>query len=212
MRDLRDGGEAITVAITGLNATDNPGPGVSVIRALRASADFRGRVVGLAYDALEPGIFARDLIDDVFLVPYPSAGVGALAARLEYIHERVPLSAIIPTLDAELPSFIDLAPRLAEMGIGTFLPSREQFELRAKTNLATLGAKAGIAVPPSRAVGELAALYSVHHDVPYPFFVKGVFYGAELARGIDDAVRATRVAFAAIRAAHEGRTVKMEEV
>ena len=41
-----------TVAVTGLNATDNPGPGVSVIRSLRAHPDFDGRIVGLAYDGM----------------------------------------------------------------------------------------------------------------------------------------------------------------
>ncbi len=40
-----------TVAVTGLNATDNPGPGVSVIRSLRHDHDFKGRVVGLYYGA-----------------------------------------------------------------------------------------------------------------------------------------------------------------
>ena len=53
-----------TVAVTGLNATDNPGPGISVIRALRHSERFCGRVVGLAYDNLEPGVYARELVDE----------------------------------------------------------------------------------------------------------------------------------------------------
>ena len=93
----------VTVAVTGLNATDNPGPGVAVIRALRAHPDFDGTVVGLAYDTLEPGIYASDLVYHVFLIPYPSQGLEAYEARLRYIHERVGMDAIIPTLDAELP-------------------------------------------------------------------------------------------------------------
>jgi hypothetical protein len=36
------------------------------------------------------------------------------------------------TLDAELPSFIDLEPTLREMGIGLLLPTREQLDLRSK--------------------------------------------------------------------------------
>lgn len=38
----------LTIAVTGLNATDNPGPGVSVLRSLRLAPDFDGRLVGLA--------------------------------------------------------------------------------------------------------------------------------------------------------------------
>ena len=34
-----------TVAVTGMNATDNPAPGVAVARALRAAPDFAGRIV-----------------------------------------------------------------------------------------------------------------------------------------------------------------------
>ena len=48
--------EPMTVAVTGLNATDNPAPGVPVIRAVRAGAGERCRIIGLAYDPLDPGI------------------------------------------------------------------------------------------------------------------------------------------------------------
>ncbi len=38
----------VTLAITGLNNTDNPGPGVPVIRSLRESEDFDLTIIGLA--------------------------------------------------------------------------------------------------------------------------------------------------------------------
>jgi carbamoyl-phosphate synthase large subunit len=180
----------ITVAVTGLNATDNPGPGVSVIRALRHDPTFRGRVVGLAYDSLEPGIYARDLVDDVFLVPYPSQGVEALADRLAYVHEAVGLDAIIPTLDSELPDFIALERELAERGIATFLPTREQFDLRAKSRLVALGARSGIPVPETRVLSDVGELYTIHRELEFPLVIKGLFYGATVARSIDEAVRA----------------------
>lgn len=41
----------LCISVTGLNATDNPAPGVSVIRALRRSA--QQERFGLAYDALD---------------------------------------------------------------------------------------------------------------------------------------------------------------
>jgi len=53
----------LTIAVTGLNAADNPGPGVAVVRAIRAGAEVRAaggrgcRIVGLTYDALDPGAY-----------------------------------------------------------------------------------------------------------------------------------------------------------
>lgn len=179
----------ITVAVTGLNATDNPAPGVGVIRALRQGDD-GCRVVGLAYDALDPGVYAADLVGDVFMLPYPSHGLSAFRARLEYIHERVGLDVIIPTLDSELPSFIELEPVLSDLGIRMFLPTKEQLDLRQKSRLIELGQKAGITVPLSAVVTTIEELRRVHERVPYPFFVKGVFYGATLAHNLDEAAAA----------------------
>lgn len=180
----------LTIAVTGLNATDNPAPGVGVIRALRTGAGEDDRLVGLAYDALDPGAYAGDIVSDVFMIPYPSQGIEAFVSRLEYVHERVGLDVIIPTLDAELPSFIDIAPRLRAMGIGTCLPTREQLELRSKAHLAALGDRSGISVPRTAVLSDDGDLLRIHERVPYPFFVKGPFYGATLATSFDEAVAA----------------------
>lgn len=181
-------GAPLTVAVTGLNATDNPGPGVAVIRSLRASPDFNGRIVGLAYDALEPGIYARDLIDDVFLIPYPSQGLNALRDRLEYVHAKERLDVVIPTLDAELPGFVDLAPTLREWGVGTMLPTREQLDLRSKARLTALESK-GIPVPASKVLSDVGQLYAIHESLTYPIVVKGPYYGAKVCPTLEDAIK-----------------------
>lgn len=181
----------LTIAVTGLNATDNPGPGVSVLRALKDEPRFRGRLVGLAYDTLDPGIYARDLdLAAVFLLPYPSQGVDALRERLRYIQERIPIDVLIPTLDSELPAFIALEDELASLQVRTYLPTRDQLELRSKVRLAELGERAGLDVPATEVVMDAAALYRIHERIDYPFMVKGVFYGAELARSLDEALAA----------------------
>jgi carbamoyl-phosphate synthase large subunit len=176
------------IAVTGLNATDNPGPGLTVIRAIRMDPAFSGRIVGLAYDTLDPGIYASEFVDDVFLLPYPSQGIEALWERLLYIQERTGIRVVIPTLDAELPGFMALEERLKTIGVGTFLPTQAQYDLRAKDRLAEMGARAGIKVPATAVISDPASLYSIHDKVPFPFFVKGLYYGAELARSIDEAV------------------------
>ena len=176
----------LTVAITGINATDNPGPGVSIAQCLRAHPDFRGRIVGLAYDTLDPGIYAQELIDDVFLIPYPSHGTNALEERLRYINSRVSIDVIIPTLDSELASFIELESVLDELGIGHFMPTRSQLDLRSKQHLVELGERADLPVPGTRIVNDMGDLFA-EPPIEYPVWVKGVFYGAKRARDVHEA-------------------------
>jgi len=52
----------LTLAVTGLNNTDNPGPGIPVIRAIRESEDFDLKIIGLAYETLEPGIYMENMV------------------------------------------------------------------------------------------------------------------------------------------------------
>ena len=180
----------LTIAVTGLNATDNPAPGVGVLRSLRMGEGAQDRLIGLAYDALDPGVYAKDLASDVFLLPYPSSSVEAFLGRIAAIHERVGLDVIIPTLDAELPTFLTIEKALAEMGIGMLLPTREQLEARSKAKLAVMGQRAGIPVPATATVQSADEMFRVHERIAYPFFVKGVFYGATRVATLDEALGA----------------------
>lgn len=66
--------KTLTIAVTGLNANDNPGPGLGVIRALRAGFGDNLRIIGLAYETLEPAIYLSDLVNKTYRIPYPTAG------------------------------------------------------------------------------------------------------------------------------------------
>jgi carbamoyl-phosphate synthase large subunit len=180
----------LTIAVTGLNASDSPAPGVGVLRSLRGGAGAHDRLVGFAYDALDAGVYAEGLVDDVYLLPYPSSSLDAFLERLEYVHARTPLDVIVPTLDAELPTFLTLESRLRDMGIALLLPTREQLDARSKVKLAALGERVGLSVPSTAVVTSVDELARVHERVPYPFFVKGVFYGAKLVHGFDEAAAA----------------------
>ena len=177
----------ITVAVTALNAIDSPGPGVSVIRGLKESGLFEARIIGLAYESLEPGIYMKDLVDRVYQVPYPSTGVEALMARLEYIHGKENLDVVIPNFDAELFPFIRLEKRLKALGIHTFLPTEEQFEERQKINLPEFGKRYGIKVPESEAIFDVSEIPSVMKGLEYPVLVKGKYYDASVAFNADQA-------------------------
>ncbi|QQR90056.1 MAG: ATP-grasp domain-containing protein [Myxococcales bacterium] len=182
--------KAITIAITGLNASDNPAPGVAVMRSIRHASEFSGQLVGLCYDSLDSGNFASELADAVFLMPYPREGIAAFEERLRYIHSLRPIDVFIPTLDSELSACLELEPVFSELGIRTFLPTKKQLELRSKAHLCTLGAHFGIQVPRTRVVNEAQELYTIDKEVPYPLFIKGVFYGAIKAQTPDEAISA----------------------
>ncbi len=174
-----------TIAVTGLNAIDSPGPGVSVIRALREAASFEVKIIGLSYEALEPGIYMHQLVDKTYQVPYPSAGTEALLSRLEYIHSKETLDLIIPNFDAELFPYIRIEGKLSSLGIKTFLPEMEQFEERHKMNLPEFGEKYGFNVPDSINIFQSAELNKVNEKFSFPVLVKGKYYDAYVAYNMD---------------------------
>jgi carbamoyl-phosphate synthase large subunit len=177
----------LTIAVSGLNAIDSPGPGVAVIRALREAAAFDCRIIGLAYESLEPGIFMHHLVDKSYMIPYPSAGTEAVFERLEYIHEQENLQVVIPNFDAELYPFIRLEKRLADLGIATFLPTEAQFEERLKVNLPEFGEKYGFNVPHSQVFHDLHELKDLQKNFEYPVLVKGKYYDAYVAYNMEQA-------------------------
>lgn len=167
------------VALTGMNARpDNPGPGAAVARCLRQAPDFAGRLVGLGYDVMDPGLHHGGQVDSAYLLPYPTSGPEALLERLVEIHEQERLDAVIPCLDSELRSFQTLAPDLERLGIRTFLPSRAALRARSKDALPTLCARAGVATPETVLISNPGFFEDGGWD--YPLVVKGPFYDAEV--------------------------------
>ena len=171
----------ITVALTGLNNTDNPGPGVPVIRGIRESNDFESRILGLAYENLEPAIYMEGMVDKTYQVPYPSEGTDVLVKRILEIHQKDPIDVLIPNFDAELYAFMRSEKTLKDAGIHTFLPTMEQFEERHKTNLPEFGKKYDLEVPFSKPITRIDEIDKLKDEFDYPLMVKGKFYDAYLA-------------------------------
>ena len=171
----------ISVALTGLNNTDNPGPGVPVIRGIRESTEFDARIIGLAYENLEPAIFMHDVVDKTYQVPYPSEGSEVLVKRILEIHKKDPFDVLIPNFDAELYAFMRAEETLRQAGISTFLPTLEQFEERHKSNLPNFGEKYDVKVPFSKPIFKQEEIKELKKDFEYPLMVKGKFYDAYLA-------------------------------
>lgn len=183
-------GKKVTVALTGLNNVDSPGPGIPVIRGLLDSKEYDVRIIGLSYDALEPGIYMHNLVAKTYQIPLPSAGIASIMERLKYIHSIEKIDVVIPNFDAELHNFIKMAPVLErEMGIKSFLPTLEQFEERHKSNLPAFGEKYGIKVPKSKMIFSIAEIASLSHEFTYPLVVKGKFYDASVAYSPEQAAQ-----------------------
>ena len=180
----------LVVAVTALNAIDSPGPGVPVIRALRDSDEFDLRIIGLSYEALEPGIYMHDIVDKTYQIPYPSAGTDALYARLLHINNNEHIDVLIPNFDAELFNFILISQALKKTGIHTFLPTREGFEARDKVNLFKFCTKHGILTPPDKIIYGVGEITKAAEKFGYPFVVKGKYYDAVICNTIEQAEKA----------------------
>ena len=172
----------ITVAVTGLNNIDSPGPGIPVARALKESEIYDVRIIGLSYETLEPGIYMKEFVDKTYQIPLPSAGTAVLKDRLEYIHSIENIDVIIPNFDAELHNFIKIQDDLrTNFGIATALPTQEQFEERHKSALGEFGEKYNVDVPKSKMIFSLNEIHSLTNEFSYPLVVKGKYYDASIA-------------------------------
>ncbi len=182
--------KALTVAVTGMNArADNPGPGVAVARCLKEAEKFNGRIIGLGYDVLDPGLFQRSLTDAAYLLPYPSAGEKELLDRLAYIQRREQIDILIPCLDAEILSMINLQPELAALGINMLLPAAKQLQRRNKDRLHELAKDNDIKTPQQTNVTHSGFFYDCQKKGwHYPLVVKGQFYDAGIAHNPDEAI------------------------
>jgi len=175
----------LTIAVTGLNNTDNPGPGIPVIRGIRDSKEINPRIIGLSYENLEPGIYMHNLVDKTYQVPYPSSGAGNLMDRIREIHEKEHIDLLIPNFDAELFTFMKGIDELNRLNIKTFIPSLRQYEERHKANLPDYGKKYGVNVPQSFNVTSINELQKLEEKIEFPVMVKGKFYDAYVAQSMD---------------------------
>jgi carbamoyl-phosphate synthase large subunit len=179
----------INIAVSGLNAIDSPGPGVPVIRALKESEYYQTRIIGLCYEALEPGVYMHDIVDVSYKVPLPTEGVQQLYDRLAEIHLHEKIDVIIPNFDAELFGYIKLEDKLrSELGIRLFMPTHDQFESRQKAVLYEFGKLHGVTVPKAKLVNTAAELKELTYDFDFPIVIKGKYYDAGIAHNLEQAV------------------------
>jgi len=179
-----------TLAVTGMNATDNPAPGVAVARSLRHEPTFQGKIIGLGYDALDPGFYAEGLLDGGAILPYPSAGRDVMLAALARAKHEFGIDAIIPTLDSEMRALAAAESDLAALGIRTFVPTIESLERASKARLHLLASAPGVSVPDSEPINSADAVAKLVKRFGLPVVMKGVYYGGDVVHSEAEAVHA----------------------
>lgn len=180
--------EKITkIAISGLNNTDNPAPGIPVIKSLKE----RYSLIGLSYDPNEPGNY-MNLVDKVYMMPYPSLGFEELKTRLEYLQEKENISALIPNFDAELPLYIKYQKEINDMGIKLCLPDAKNFELRNKNKLDALSKELQITYPKTYEISSISELEKIvkEEKTEFPLMIKGNYYKAYKVENFEGAKEA----------------------
>ncbi|MBI3813923.1 MAG: ATP-grasp domain-containing protein [Nitrospinae bacterium] len=175
------------VGVTGLNSTDSPAPGISVMRCIKEVRAWRGKGIGFGYDSLDAGLYVKDYFRHVYLLPYPSEGGVYLLKNILKAHEKTPLDIIIPTLDSEIYNFLSIEDDLNKYSIRTFLPTKEQLDEASKVNLNKLGDKVSIPVPRNYILTKIDKLGIASEEIGFPMFVKGLFYEAYKANNLSEA-------------------------
>lgn len=138
----------------------------------------RYRWIGLAYDAMEPGLYLDDFVPTAYLLPYPSTDREKYLDRLLDVCAREKVEAIIPVFDSELPHYINNRARFEEAGIRFLLPSRDRFDRVRKERLPALARELGVAVPETIAVTTHEELTHALDRLGLPVMMKGLFYEA----------------------------------
>jgi carbamoyl-phosphate synthase large subunit len=179
-----------TIAVTGLNAIDSPGPGLAVIKALLDAKSFNVRIIGLSYETLEPWIYMPDKVAKTYQLPYPGAGKQVLLDRIKYINSKENLDFLFPNFDAELFNFIAIQDKLEkELGIKMVLPTQEQFDSRQKVNLYEYGLKHNIKVPFAKMVYSTDEIPAIANEFGFPLVVNGKYYDAKIAYTVEQATQ-----------------------
>lgn len=176
----------LNIAVTGLNANNNPAPGLSISRAIKESQIPGIRIIGLTYDILSTGAYDDSILDEVHIVPYPSEGEAPLLSRLIEINKLTKLDIIIPSLDAEVMLYSALKPKLMDMGTKMLIPDRMKVKISSKQLLSSFCEEHNFKTPHTKIVYEFN---DIQHDksIGYPSVLKGSFTDARKINSIEEA-------------------------
>ena len=175
------------IAVTGLNAADNPCPGISVIRSLKeAGKDIQ--IIGLSYELLCSVAYVPDLVDEVYHIPFPQVDEEKYLKVMEEVTKKTRIDVFIPTLDFEIPIFARLESDLRDLGIKLLLPSDSALDVCQKENLSQLSKLTEIPIPYSLSFSDRRQISTTASYFTYPFIVKAAHGEAVLVYSVEEAI------------------------
>jgi carbamoyl-phosphate synthase large subunit len=178
-------GRAGTVAITGLNAADNPSAGLTVAHCLRALSP-SPRLIGLTHEVLATGVYVDRMWDEVRLLPFPSREDGGYPEALLEQCRDSGADCLIPTIDIEVPIVTWMADRLAAAGVATLVPPAVALAAAAKSRLPEIVTR-GFRVPRTRSIANWVELETAIDEMTRPFVLKGPVADAKAVRSAEEA-------------------------
>ncbi len=175
------------VAFTGVDSTENPYPGLSVLRAIKESGEFLGKIIVFTYDSVTTGLYKYDLIDEVYQIPFPSEPENYLFPRIEDIHRQTKIDVLIPCLDSEIATYARLADKLRNIGIKTFVPPEAAVKARSKAFLREFCEKNQFDHPKSYVINDPQEIDQHSVELHYPLLIKGSIIDAQKVYYRDEA-------------------------
>lgn len=180
-----------TIAVTGLNAADTPCSGISVIRSLRdglsQTSDIKIKIVGLAYELLCSTSYMRNLIDEVYCVPFPQDEDKYLL-RMNEITRKLKIDMLIPNLDFEIAVMSKLEPELRDLGIRMLVPAESAISYCRKENLARLAHMVDVDLPFSLVFNDRRQITQTAANFTYPLIIKAANGEACLVYSLEEAI------------------------
>ncbi|OHB88940.1 MAG: hypothetical protein A3E19_07075 [Planctomycetes bacterium RIFCSPHIGHO2_12_FULL_52_36] len=113
----------VCVGVTGLDVSDHPMSGLGIARCLKLHRDIR--LIGLTYNALSSGCYARDVFDEIHLINDPLRKGHKFFEDIVRLKEKNGLRVVIPSIPWEIPVYAESRNRFKQKKIGILLPKKE---------------------------------------------------------------------------------------
>ncbi len=167
------GVKRISVAVTGLNSSQSPSPGIGVIHSLQAGFGTEISVIALAYDMFSDGLHSLLLAEQIVELPFPKHQPEEFLKKLAAFTAKVRIDCLIPTIDAEVGIISRMEGALARLGIRILLPPEEVLQKITKEQLAGLKPVTIFHLPPSAVIHSRNDLLYHSRTLGFPLILKG---------------------------------------
>ena len=117
--------QTLTIAISGIAPDQISEHGTAIAKALRGHSMRNGqtlRLLALAHDFVDGGIFLQWLFDEAAIVPSPNGHAKACLEAILELNRRTSINVLIPGDERHFWFFVKYAEQLRAAGIQTMLP------------------------------------------------------------------------------------------